>query len=222
MRENRSGPTCVIEQGTDFYWSNLNDLVRLSPSTRALLAADDSYIARIPAPAQSLWLFFMNIIFWTILALYMDRVIPNENGLSANPFFFLFPSTYGFGKSKKARKNVVSSNSFTPPADEEPDVTAARKDAYNHDENIPDDSGLRIKGVHKRYDSGFTFLWAWFYRNFGLINPESVALKNADKGGVGQSKVAIREISLVVDKGEMLALLGSNGAGKTSKKSALS
>jgi ATPase subunit of ABC transporter with duplicated ATPase domains len=163
----------------------------------------------------------MNIIVWFILALYFDKVVPNDNGYGEHPLFFLFPSYWGYNDPKWMQRSSRTSSvpkSSLPPAIEDSDVKAERENAKSipveAQKNMRDDPiGMRIMELHKRYDSGIKALLTWLYGILGLKD-ESLHQMSPK---LGQSKVAIHELSLTVNKGSMLALLGSNGAGKTSK-----
>ena len=168
--------------------------------------ADPSFV---PYPSQSLWLLFMNLVFFSIGAWYFDKVLPNENGYSEHPFFFLMPSFYGFKdpmwmQSKPITEEIPAI--CKPSPNEDPDVAEERKETAATD---PKDIGLRIQGMHKVYHGGLKGLRFWFRSLFNL----SVGNMVNDRGF---SKIAVNELSLNVNKGDLIALLGSNGAGKTS------
>lgn len=168
---------------------------------------------RVPVPGQSLWLLLMNMALFTLLALYLDRVIPNSNGYCAHPLFFLFPSTYGI-RLPLNRPIRLASEAYEPLPDEDPDVTGERKTT---DEVDPEDPnlGIVIRGIKKRYDSGLSFFNSWLEKTFGVFHIPCCTWLGK-KLSLGKSKFAIHELSLFVERGKMLALLGSNGAGKTS------
>lgn len=46
----------------------------------ASVFVDSANVKWIPQPSESLWLLFMNICLYWVLTLYLDKVLPNENG----------------------------------------------------------------------------------------------------------------------------------------------
>lgn len=157
----------------------------------------------------------MNIVVYLILAWYFDKVVPNDNGSSLHPLFFLFPATYGsknpdwLMKFLYSNQPAVQSNDVE---DENEDVVQERKLAARFNPDVqrnPDAAGIRLVELRKEYESGLRATLAWMV-SIGLLPRSLLSAKRAT------TKVAIHGLSLVVEKGEMLALLGSNGAGKTS------
>jgi ABC-type lipoprotein export system ATPase subunit len=138
----------------------------------------------------------MNIVVWTILAYYFDRIIPNENGYAEHPLFFLLPKRFLISQSRNTDQILL------PQDAEDDDVVAERETVTNYLSQNSDlsDVGLVISGLHK--------VWQHFDPIFRWKRKQLRANTEA-------RKVALQELSLSVQKGELLALLGSNGAGKT-------
>lgn len=123
------------------------------------------------------------------MIIHILKIIPNSNGYKQHPLFFLFPSYWGYNDPDwlKTKQNPIPGTSL--PFDyEDEDVLLERKEAESAGLNV---FGLVIKGIHKTYNS-FKFPFR-FSRH-----------------------IAIHELSFIVEKGQCLSLLGSNGAGKTS------
>jgi ABC-type lipoprotein export system ATPase subunit len=194
---------CYITNGDSFTYSMLNDYIR---SDGSAFAPTD--VTVVPVPGQSLGFLTMNVFFWFFLALYFDQIFPNENGYSLHPLYFLFPSFWGFEDPEFMKPKQTQSGlpaSAAPLPNEDSAVTSERQLATDMSQG---DYGLRIVGLNKRYDMGLNLIISWVYKIFGL---DDYFL--SEKPDV---KCAINELSLVVNKGDLLALLGSNGAGKTS------
>ncbi len=74
-----------------------------------------------------------------------------------------------------------------------------------------DPSGIRITGMQKRYDAGFNSIVTWIGETFAIA-PQK--LKSA-LPFYADRPAAIQELSLVVNRGSLLSLLGSNGGTKS-------
>jgi hypothetical protein len=121
----------------------------------------------------------MNIALYWLLTVYLDKVMPNENGYREHPLFFFMPSYYGFKDPqwmRRATNDRPLPAESQPPEKEDVDVVAERQATKERASDDPT-LGLKIEGLHKKYNK-FT---------------------------------AINELSLTVNKGDLLALLGSNG-----------
>jgi ABC-type multidrug transport system ATPase subunit len=159
----------------------------------------------VPTPSQSFCFLFMNLIIFLVLAIYFDKIVPNSNGSCSHPLFFLFPSTYGF----KSLNTTVNKTLDDFPdmkiqaENEDPDVSEERQECLKKN---PEEVGLLIQSIHKRYLGGFQMFLSWLYSVFGKNY-----LFNAP-----EKRPAIHEVSFALEKGQLLSLLGSNGAGKTS------
>ncbi|KAI3645060.1 hypothetical protein MP228_011224 [Amoeboaphelidium protococcarum] len=209
--QNSTASSCNFVAGPGFKW---NDLYQI-PFVASDPFSAPSQNPLVPVPNQSLGLLIMNTVLWMLLAMYFDKVVPNENGYAEHPLFFLFPSYYGFKTIKPftmPQKDDLPTLS-RPLSDEDPDVTNERKEAFDYNPQVPDQAGLRMVGLNKTYFSGIKSMKAWFYRVAG--KPESQLVSRSAEGNAND-KTAVHELSLVVEKGQMLGLLGSNGSGKTS------
>ena len=214
LRNVQSGTKCSVQPGVYYGWSDVSTPNGLASSSLGSINKD-----LVPLPVESFYLLLMNIVLWYLLALYVDQVFPNENGQGEHPLFFLQPSYYGFKPSTSSSSNKSSDkrtkafgnlpDASRPLADEDPDVTAERK--YT-EETSKDELGLRMYGLHKRYYAGLKAFLSWISRALG----QSDLYLESWGEAAGTSRIAVHELSLSVEKGQMLALLGSNGAGKTS------
>jgi hypothetical protein len=155
-----------------------------------------------PVPAESLWLLFMNAVFWFLLTLYFDQVIPNDNGMGQHPLFFLFPSYWNPEKLKITQSDDEPTSVLG--VGEDADVVKERQDAKPVE---GDQMGLRITGLMKRYDAGFNSFISWIGMVFNIA-PKTL---NSWFGWYAHRPAAVQELSLVVARGTLLSLLGSNG-----------
>lgn len=206
-KTERNGTECILVEGTKFKWE---DLYKKFNATGDFGTTDASLN---PVPNQSLEFMVMNIFLWFILAWYLDKVLPNENGLSEHPLFFIFPSYYGFKDPEwmmPSARNYIPDQS-KPLSSEDADVTEERQNVRQTSPN-DDEVGLRLLNFHKMYYSGLKAFFSWTSKIVGGNGSFAEKIPNS----LGLSKVAVHELSLSVKKGQMLALLGSNGAGKTS------
>ena len=78
--------------GNGFSW---NDMYSPIPSNY-LPTYTDSTQPVVPAPITLFYWFLIDIFFYSALTWYLDRVIPNEFGVSEPLWFFLTPSYWGF------------------------------------------------------------------------------------------------------------------------------
>ena len=206
INEIRDGEfRCTLSDAKPFRWQDLY----VRPNVTSGLVSKQELV---PVPNQSLEFFVMNIFLWLVLGWYLDKITPNDNGYSEHPLFFLFPSFYGFKNPIWLTRRPVRPlpRESMPQTSEDSDVALARQEAVTSRETS--DIGLWICGLHKRYYGGLKGFVSWLTKLFGF---DDYYLENWP-GLFGDSKTAIHELSLTVKKGEMLALLGSNGAGKTS------
>ncbi|ORZ29892.1 hypothetical protein BCR44DRAFT_54784 [Catenaria anguillulae PL171] len=154
----------------------------------------------VPYPATSMHLLIFNIVLYTLLAWYFDKVIPDEYGRRQPAWFFLLPRYWGFGTTEQATvQEFIDENQ---PLGELPkykvdseDVDVAKERARVFDKNV--NAAIRIGNLRKVYRND------WF-------------------GSSPQDKVAVRSLCLALEESSLLALLGQNGAGKSTTMSMLS
>ncbi|KAI9184343.1 hypothetical protein H9P43_003396 [Blastocladiella emersonii ATCC 22665] len=182
--------------GPGFPFSALYDKI---PQASLPVYGSDARVPDVPVPATSLYLMLMNIAIYGVLAWYLDKVIPDEYGRAYSPVFFLQPSYWGVRKaSDKVLQDFIDRNQ--PLGDkpefkcdrEDDDVAAERKVAF--DKNIS--PALRIGNLRKIY-------------------------RNNLFGASKLDKVAVKSLCLTLEEGTLFALLGRNGAGKSTTTSIL-
>lgn len=180
--------TQTLIPGPGFKWNDLYEIMddKFLPSYDA---KHPEIKPAVPAPVQSFYFFLMNIVLYSILTWYFDKVIPDEYGNRRNPLFFLTPSYYGVN----IRKNFQLQgwlNRYNKSVDdhsgEDEDVAAERTLALDPES----EAALRICNLRK------------VYRKNLLVESKL-------------DKVAVRDLCLTLKESKCLALLGQNGAGKS-------
>ncbi|KAH6568256.1 hypothetical protein BASA50_008934 [Batrachochytrium salamandrivorans] len=183
--------------GPGFPWSSLYSPV---PSA-SLPVYGDGLPPAVPPIIQAWYFMILDCGFYGILLWYFDSVIPNEFGACYPMWFFLTFDYWGIetslSKSTNRKewqtKNTSSRVLIQPEGDEDSDVLAARDRALDP-EYFP---ALKILNLRKLYRAKL------LYRS------------KADK-------IAVRNSCFTVQEGKLLALLGQNGAGKSTTISMLS
>ncbi|XJO74377.1 hypothetical protein BDV3_005203 [Batrachochytrium dendrobatidis] len=183
--------------GYDFAWSSL-----FNPIPQELVPNYGvSGVANIPLPVNALYFLLCNCLFYGVLMWYFDNVIADEFG-SSRPVYFLFTPTYWGLENIQANmdrlRNWVTRNStgdavVEDEANEDADVTEARRLALDPN-YFP---ALKIVNLRKVYGKTSVF----------------------DDGS--REKVAVRNSSFTIEEGKLFALLGQNGAGKSTTISVL-
>ncbi|KAJ3102571.1 ATP-binding cassette sub- A member 1 [Phlyctochytrium planicorne] len=154
----------------------------------------------VPAPIVSIYFLLADIGIYGFLAWYFDNTVPNEYGYFLPPWFFLLPSYWGY-EGSKARTISLSSWLKTVLAKsypgyaiemEDPDVKSERESCYD----ARNDSDVKIVNLRKIYKKA--------------LYPTK------------QDKIAVKSLCIAMQKGQVLALLGQNGAGKSTTMNILS
>ena len=190
--------------GPGFGWS---DLYQNFPNS-SLPSYGTSGTPVVPPPADTWNFLIMDCFFYGFLLWYLDNVIPNEFGMSRPLWFFLTADYWGIETAASKKINVEQWQAVNGAMNqaveenEDSDVVAERKRALDPQTT----SALKIVNLRKIYKS-FNFSCFWF-------------LKNAKP--VSETKVAVRNSCFTVEEGKLLALLGQNGAGKSTTISMLS
>ncbi|GAM21696.1 hypothetical protein SAMD00019534_048710 [Acytostelium subglobosum LB1] len=146
-------------------------------------------------PSRIIFWLYMDSLFYLVLALYLDQVLPREFGVPQPPLFFMQPL---FDWIKKKRQLQVStpeeqvflineSSPDVPDEAEDEDVANEKSRIINH--QISMSAPIIISNLSKHYD--------------------------------GRPKPALDKLYLTIDSGECFGLLGPNGAGKTTTISLL-
>ncbi|KAJ2990991.1 ATP-binding cassette sub- A member 1 [Globomyces sp. JEL0801] len=171
-----------------------NTLYDPIPNSSLIPNGNDGY-PLVPRPLDSLIYLIYTMVGYYILTWYFDNIIPNEYGYSRPPWFFLTPSYWGFESSGDVNlKDWQERNAkLTQPDEANEDSDVLEERARMFDPNyFP---ALKILNLRKVYSSF---------------------------GRKAENKVACRNSCFGVEQGQLLALLGQNGAGKSTTISMLS
>jgi len=162
--------------------------------------ADNNCVSSFSNMTSEMWI---NLVFLYIgagiflaLGLYLEQVLPQEYGVAKHPLFFI--KDLPFFKNKNKEKDQLPKISVAPRLSrntslftedqEDEDVHEERKFVARLEEEDYDKYPLIVKNLRKVYRAS----------------------------GGKPSKVAVKNFSLHISKGELFGLLGPNGAGKTS------
>jgi len=160
--------------------------------------ADNNCVSSFSLMTSEMWI---NLLFlylgaglFLILGLYLEQVLPQEYGVAKHPLFFIKDLPFFKKKDKDQLPRIsvaprLSRNTslFTEDQEDE-DVHEERKFVARLEEEDYDKYPLVVKNLRKVYRAS----------------------------GGKPSKVAVKNFSLHISKGELFGLLGPNGAGKTS------
>lgn len=153
------------------------------------------------------WL-ISTFFLWFILAIYLDNIIPNSNGVRKSILYFLNPSYWmGEGGNKVEEGGICSCTGSIPPLDDaspnDEDVLAEENEVKEQAANGEVDSSIavQIRGLRKTYP-GTT--------NIGCCKCQRTPPYHAVKG-----------VWVNLAKDQLFCLLGPNGAGKTTVISCL-
>eukprot|EP00842_Homolaphlyctis_polyrhiza_P000564 jgi/Hompol1/1508/HPOL_000597-RA len=181
--------------GPGFPWSALYNQL---PKTLLTAYGSKGY-PDVPTPVKSWIWMIIDAFLFGLLLWFFDNVIPNEFGASYPPWFFVLPSYWGFENSNAAdlrawqKTQTTGKSAIKIEGDEDSDVIAARERALDPDYFPP----LKIVNLRKVYRHSF--------------------LQSSPF-----DKIAVRNSCFTVEEGKLLALLGQNGAGKSTTISMLS
>ncbi|KAJ3104165.1 ATP-binding cassette sub- A member 1 [Phlyctochytrium bullatum] len=149
-------------------------------------------VLTVPPPIQSIYFLLGDVAFYWTLTWYFDNVIPNEYGFALRPWFFLTPSYWNIYSWVAKYKDVgewmqqVLSNS------------KSEADGVQEDEDVQEER----KAV---YDLECT-------HHMKIVNLRKVYRNRLSNRN---TKKAVKSLCLGLQKGQLLALLGQNGAGKS-------
>ncbi|CAG8465050.1 7477_t:CDS:2 [Paraglomus occultum] len=188
--------TETIIKGPGFKWHDL-----FNPIPNEYLPTYDAAgrTPLVPPPVQSWYLLLMDIGLYCLLTWYFDKILPDEFGTRRSPVFFLYPSFWGIKFKRNTNTEQLLAKLQKKPDDDDPDykededVAAERLVAFDPSQDV----ALRICNLRKVYRQ------SWLYKS-------------------KLDKVAVRDLCLALKEGKCLALLGQNGAGKSTTMNILS
>jgi ABC-type multidrug transport system fused ATPase/permease subunit len=148
----------------------------------------------VPAPVQAWYFLLADMAFYAVMMWYFDNVIPNEYGYARPPWFFLTPSYWGMESKSAAEESawLKANERFSMAAEDKEDSDVVEERKRALDPTYWPE--LKIVNMRKVYSN-------W---------------------GREDDKIAVRNSCFTVEEGKLLALLGQNGAGKSTTISMLS
>ncbi|KAI8815090.1 hypothetical protein BJ742DRAFT_670515 [Cladochytrium replicatum] len=181
--------TSTYIAGAGFPWSALYDPV---PDSQ-LPVYGSGNPPDVPPPIQSWYFLIMNCAFFGILTWYLDAVVPTEYGSVYPPWFFLTPNYWGLSRRRTGAKDGE--------AEWLEEILAEKVKSFTGDDEEEEDD---VAHERKR-----------------ALDPNyvpAVKIVNLRKayGSGNKSKIALRSLALTFHEGKCLAVVGQNGAGKTS------
>ncbi|KAK5828319.1 hypothetical protein F5H01DRAFT_373825 [Linnemannia elongata] len=197
--------------GPGFHWNNLYDKIPTS-----FTPTYDTYKTRhpdVPAPIQSWYLLLMNIGVFAILTLYFDQVVADDYGNKRHPLFFLDPSFYGLNMRKKLSNHDWIAAQQANKAKRDAYMVKMSKDRSDlpiEDEDDEDVTVERGLALDSNYETAARIC------NLQKVFRESAFRKSP------LDKIAVKDLCLTLQEGKLLALLGQNGAGKSTTMNMLS
>ncbi|KAG0048815.1 ATP-binding cassette sub- A member 1 [Gryganskiella cystojenkinii] len=202
--------TSTYIKGPGFHW---NDLYNKIPSSFTP-TYDDARTRHpdVPAPIQSWYFMLMNIGVFVILTLYMDQVVADDYGNKRHLLFFLDPSFYGWNIRKK-----LSAHEWITAQEANKAKRDVKRKSVNKGHGVPaedeDDNDVVIER-ELALDSNFE-------TQARICNLQKVFRESAFRQSP-LDKIAVKDLCLTLQEGKLLALLGQNGAGKSTTMNMLS
>ena len=165
---------------------------------KTLLVPYDGIYPNVPPPVQAWYFLIMDIVIYGILTWYLDAVIPDAFGSRRPVYFFVLPSYWGFkvGKFQLNKEDWLKQYNKIVDSDEYIDEDVANE---------------RNSALNSNY---------WPYVKIANLRKEYFSRAGWKCQGV--NKIAVQHSSITFEQGKLLALLGQNGAGKSTTIAMLS
>ncbi|KAF9170369.1 ATP-binding cassette sub- A member 1 [Mortierella sp. AD010] len=196
--------------GPGFHWSDMYN--QIPTSYTPTYNAERTRHPDVPAPIQSWYFMLMNIGVFAILTLYFDQVVADDYGNKRHPFFFLDPSFYGFHFRKKlAGRDWIAAQE----TDKAKRDSRRKKMSKNHELPYEDEDDDDVKAER------LLALDPSFETQARICNLQKVFQESAFRKSP-LDKIAVKDLCLTLQEGKLLALLGQNGAGKSTTMNMLS
>ena len=202
----------AAEEGKGITWSRRNEYCQNLDDT----GADSNLYASNPDAYWDFECVFplgtimgvlaLEFIVYTLLGIYLDNVVPNENGVR-KPLWYLFSRSYwGFGRTRSLEKGLQKAM-FCP----EDDATATDEDVLAEEAKVISgeaDAAITVVGLQKMFPRSFFTAMAAKIPSFRKKSRKKPKKGVADFWAIKGSWFSIKE-------GNIFCLLGPNGAGKT-------
>ena len=160
----------------------------------------------------------LEFIVYTLIGIYLDNVLPNENGVRKPVLYLFYPSYWGFGRSKSLHKGLKKPR--TCPVDtvaDDEDVAAEEdmmKEILGEKEKLQQpilmrsaNLAIEVFGLQKMFPKSF-------FASLGAKMP-SCRKKKKKPSKRANDFWAIKGSWFGVRENSIFCLLGPNGAGKT-------
>mmetsp|Transcript_12836 Transcript_12836/g.16455 ORF Transcript_12836/g.16455 Transcript_12836/m.16455 type:complete len:510 (+) Transcript_12836:1052-2581(+) len=176
-------PQVALMQGSAVFANYEGTGVGIDNSTSGILYYNYSF-------DTALWMLFLDFIIFTLLGLYLDKVIPSDFGQRLSPCFLCTPSYYKCCRTERHRQRAVD-------GDQEALIDAEYDDAFERNQ-MPNENYEAPAAMCKRLETTGDYL----------------KVDNLQKTFSGGFR-AVRGVSVKMFDSQIFALLGHNGAGKT-------
>ncbi len=148
----------------------------------------------------------LEFVVYTLLGIYLDNVVPNENGVK-KPLWYLFsPSYWGFGRARSLNQGLQKAVPCP-----EGDATATDEDVLAEEARVISgeaDAAIVVVGLQKMFPRSFVTAMAAKIPSFRKKKRKKPKKGVADFWAIKGSWFSIKENNI-------FCLLGPNGAGKT-------
>nr|KAJ3422464.1 ATP-binding cassette sub- A member 1 [Polyrhizophydium stewartii] len=179
--------------GPGFSWSSI-----YSPVISTLLPTySDATQPDVPALVVSWYMLLVDMAVYGVLTWYLDRVIPDEFG-AALPLWFPFMPTF-WGIESRRQRSVEREDWL-----DEVMSTSAREKIDDEDSDVSVERSRALSAA--------------FWPAAKIVHLRKVYSSLLGK----EEKIAIKDSCFTLEEGKLLALLGQNGAGKSTTMNILS
>ena len=159
----------------------------------------------------------LEFIVYTLIGIYLDNVLPNENGVRKPLLYLFYPSYWGFGRSKSLHKGLKKPRPCPVDTGADDEDVAAEEDMMkdildeketSQEPRLMKSSNLAIEvfGLQKMFPKSF-------FASLGAKMPSCRRKKKPSKRA--NDFWAIKGSWFGVRENSIFCLLGPNGAGKT-------
>ena len=159
----------------------------------------------------------LEFIVYTLIGIYLDNVLPNENGVRKPLLYLFYPSYWGFGRSKSLHKGLKKPRPCPVDTGADDEDVAAEEDMMkdildeketSQEPRLIKSSNLAIEvfGLQKMFPKSF-------FASLGAKMPSCRRKKKPSKRA--NDFWAIKGSWFGVRENSIFCLLGPNGAGKT-------
>ncbi|KAF9407456.1 ATP-binding cassette sub- A member 1 [Podila epigama] len=195
--------------GPGFHWSDLYNKI----PTDYTFTYDDARTRHpdVPAPIQSWYFLLMNVGLFVLLTLYFDQVVADDYGNRRHLLFFLDPSFYGWNIRKKLSTQEWIAAQEADKAKRDARRLKADKGRIRKEDADDDDVIIERDNA----------LDANFETQARICNLQKVFQESSFRKSP-LDKIAVKDLCLTLQDGKLLALLGQNGAGKSTTMNMLS